>query len=147
MVWQDPGSPSLTSILVGAIRAHPRRLGDEDLVSDSGQYGGGKFGKSAALIGRANGVVVLQLRRFELSQHIQPAVNFGGWKYVSIRRQKIRVAGKLVVIVNRGLGVGFRGGLVIHGDDPAGLVLQNQVEHAKQFQVRWLSLVGVKPGG
>jgi len=52
-------------------------------------------------------VIEFHLRRLELPQDIESTVDLGGGKHVPIRRQKVVVAGKLVVVTHRGLCVGF----------------------------------------
>ena len=111
--------PFFTRCYELTIPAHPTCVGKENLVIHGREDLGDKAGKSSALGGVSNRVMLFELRCFQFPHHVEPAIYISLWQNVTIGSQQVSVGSQLEVLVNRGLGVRLFGCLVVHGDDVA----------------------------
>ena len=68
---------------------------DPAVVKKPVEDGGGQFREPPALGSRSHGAVMLDLRSFKLSQHIQPAVDISRGEHIPIGRKQVGVASEL----------------------------------------------------
>ncbi len=84
---------------MGAVAAHPGRLGYEDSRIDSSQNSVGNLSKPPPVLRSSRSIDMLDFGILELSQQVESAIDRGCGEYKLVCGQQICIGGHLVVIV------------------------------------------------